>query len=354
MPEPGPDAEAGGRSGGAHGPADPHRRGRRDRWWRLLRTPPVIGLGILISAALAAPWLAPYPPELQTDPIGGRLRPPLTRAHAVELPYGEWLIADRVERTERGLRIEQRGRSRELSAAEVRNLTDTGVADRVFFLMGTDAFGRDIWSRWLHGARISLAIAVLSLVLALAVGLGVGALAALGGPILDALLMRMVDGMLAFPALVLLLALAAIYPPDPALLVLFLGFTGWMSISRIARGEILSLRKRDFVLAARGLGMGELRIFGRHILPHMTAPLAVDAAMRIGLLILTEAALSYLGLGIVPPTASWGNMIDDGRQVIAQAWWLITFPAVGLTTTVILFTLLAEHLRRVFDPRSQD
>lgn len=329
----------------APSPIELPNRPRPTAWKRTL-----LALGLLFGLAQAAPWLAPYPPDQQTD-VGGRLRPPLSRPWQVEMPFGQLRLADRVERTEEGVRLWVGERSTELPAERVLNLTVDGVADRRFFLFGSDGFGRDVLSRWLHGARISLSIGLLAMALALPLGLGVGALAALGPRWLDGLLMRGVDALLAFPLLILLLALAALFPPDLRWLVIYLGLTTWMPISRLARAEISSLRRREFVLAARGLGMGEVRIFLRHVLPNAATPLAVEASLRIGLVILIEAGLSFLGLGVQAPHASWGNMIAHGRFHLDNAWWLITFPALGLTTTLVLFNLLADQLRDALDPR---
>lgn len=308
--------------------------------------------GLLVLAALAAPWLAPYDPAEQLDPAAGKYLPPGTVVAAVRLDDGGWRLADRVERTPEGLVVERLGRREVLEASRVANLTPDGVADRRVFLLGTDKFGRDVGSRMLHGARVSLAVGVLSVVLALTLGVAVGSAAALGGPVLDSLLMRTVDALLAFPWLFLMILLAALFTPGTWTLVLLLGAGGWMGISRLARAEILGLQRREFVVAARSIGQSPLKILARHLLPNAFTPILVQATLLIGNLILVESSLSFLGMGIQPPTASWGNMISEGREALSHAWWIATFPGAALAVTVIAFNLLADGLRDLLDPRS--
>jgi len=227
------------------------------------------------------------------------------------------------------------------------------VRDRRIFLMGSDKYSRDVFSRWLHAARLSLLIAILALVLALTVGIAAGGLAALGGPILDSVLMRLVDGLISFPWMFLIITLTALFNAGTWSLVLLLGLTGWMSVARLTRAELLGLRRREFVQAARGLGAGELRIFFRHLLPNAMTPLLVEGGLRIGRLILIEASLSFLGFGVQPPDASWGNMIAEGRGAMLSAWWVSTFPALALIVTVIGFGLMSDGLHDVLDPRRE-
>ena len=310
-------------------------------------------LGAFLTIGLAAPWLAPYDPTEQLDSHAARHLPPLTVKAAVEFDHGVWKLADRVERTADGLVIERLGVETPYDESEIRNLDDGGVADRRVFLLGTDKFGRDILSRLIHGGRVSLMIGIFSVALSTFIGIAVGALAALGGPIVDTVLMRLVDGLLTIPWIFLLIALTALFSTDIWMLILLLGMTSWPNISRLTRAELMSLRERDFVLAARGLGASTTRVFFRHMLPNALTPLIISATLRIGTLILLEATLSFLGFGVQQPQASWGNMILDGQSVIFDAWWVATFPAFALILTVISINLVGDGLRDLLDPRAR-
>jgi peptide/nickel transport system permease protein len=238
-------------------------------------------------------------------------------------------------------------------ADRITNLDATGVADRRVFLLGSDKFGRDVLSRLLHGTRVSLEVALLSLALALLIGVPVGALAALGGRVVDEVSMRTVDGLLAFPTLFLLIALAAVFPGGRWSVIVLLGGTTWMGIARLVRGELASLKERDFVLAVRAMGAGPMWIFFRHLLPNARTPILAAATLQIGTLILAEASISYLGFGIAPPEASWGNLIADGQATILSAWWVAGAPGIAIVVTVIALNVAGDGLRDLLDPRAR-
>lgn len=220
-------------------------------------------------------------------------------------------------------------------------------------LLGTDALGRDLAARLLHGARTSLGVGLGSVATAVLLGGLVGLAAGLGPRWLDRLLMTATDLLLSFPRL--LLALLAVSLTEPSLLTvtLIIGLTGWMGTARLLRSEVLSLREREFVLAARGLGLGPVAVAVRHVLPHTASLLLVTAALRLGNAVLLEAFLSYLGLGAQEPAVSWGAMIEHGRRHMLDAWWLTALPGLAITWTVVGVNLLADGLRDRLDPRAE-
>lgn len=217
--------------------------------------------------------------------------------------------------------------------------------------LGTDTLGRDVASRLLHGARVSLVVGFSAVVLAGTFGVLLGLVAGYYGGRLDDFLMRVGDVQLAFPALVLAIAVLAVLGSGLTNVVLVLGVTGWVTYARIARAETLSLRHREFVESARALGARDGAILWRHVLPNVLPPLVVVATFSVARTIIAEASLSFLGLGIPPPAPSWGAMLDEGRNYLTTGWWLALFPGLAILGVVLGINLVGDWLRDVLDPR---
>ncbi|HVE77626.1 MAG TPA: ABC transporter permease [Gemmatimonadaceae bacterium] len=259
------------------------------------------GLAVLAVACALAPALAPYHPAFQPDILALQGRPP-SAAH----PFG------------------------------------------------TDVFSRDVLSRMLYGARVSLGVAVLAVTVSTTVGTLYGSLAGLAGAAVDGAMMRVIDACLAVPRVLLLIAVLGLWGrvPLPALVAL-IGLTGWFGVSRLVRTQVRALRGEDFIVSANALGAGRARVLLRHVLPNVMSPVIVAATLGVGNVILLEAGLSYLGLGVQPPQPSWGNIVQDGGDQIARYWWMALFPGLAIVLTVMAFNALGDALRDALDPQAR-
>ena len=268
---------------------------------RILRKPSsrvaLFVLGVIVLIGLVAPLVAPYDPAAQPDIVGLKNLPP-SLAH----PFG------------------------------------------------TDPYSRDVLSRVIFGARLSLMIGILATVVSLTVGVAYGAIAGYAGGILDAVMMRVLDACLSVPRLLLMLGVLVAWPHlSIGALVLFLGVTGWFGLSRIVRGQVLALKHAEFVTAALALGASRRRILVRHLLPNLVSPIAVAATLGVAHVIVLEAGLSYLGIGVPQPLASWGNIIQDGSDQVATLWWMALFPGLFMVLTVMTLNVLGEALRDAYE-----
>jgi len=256
---------------------------------------------LFVAMAIAAPLLAPYDPDDQV--LSDRFKPPAW-------PPGEGQ-----------------------------------------HLLGADNLGRDVLSRLIYGARVSIAVGLVTVTICAVVGSLLGAIAGYARGRVDGALMLLLDIWMAFPALVLAIAVSAALGPGLPNLILALALTGWVSYCRVIRGEVLALREREFVLAARVIGATGWRIVVRHLIPNVVAPILVLATLEMATVIIAEAALAFLGLGVGASQPTWGGMLNDGRQFLRQAWWLATFPGLAISMLVLAVNLLGDGLRDALDPR---
>lgn len=218
-------------------------------------------------------------------------------------------------------------------------------------LLGTDDLGRDVLSRMIWGSRVSLMVGIVAVGISILIGVLIGAIAGFYAGWADSVLMRFVDVMLSFPTFFLILAVIAILEPNIMNIMIVIGVTSWMGVSRLVRAEFLTLKERDFVLAARVAGAGDLRIIFRHIMPNALSPVIVAATFGVAGAVLVESGLSFLGLGVQPPTPSWGNMLALGKENIEVTWWLSVFPGLAILITSLSYNLVGEGLRDALDPR---
>ncbi len=284
-------------------PAEPvARRGRNRAWQRFKRfTPGVVGLIFVIAlilVAIFAPLLAPYDPA----DVHTRLR---------------------------------------------------GAPPSPEYLLGNDSIGRDVLSRLIYGSRVALIVGFGAIIIAVTIGVAIGSVAGYFGGRLDQVLSRVIDTLMAFPTLALLITLNAVLGGSLLTVVVIIGMTQWASYARVSRAEVLSLREREYVAAARGIGAPSSRIIFHHVLPNMVGPLIVLASLDIGAIIILESALSFLGLGVMPPTPSWGGMLADGRAFIRTYPHIAIVPGLAITISVLAFNLVGDGLRDALDPRGR-
>ncbi len=231
------------------------------------------------------------------------------------------------------------------------NSLSTNLAPCWSHPLGTDDVGRDLLSRMLFGARVSLQVGLVAAGISTLLGVFLGALAGYYGGWVEGVIMRFIDLMLCFPTFFLILAVIAMLDPSIINIMIIIGFTSWMGVARMVRAEFLSLKQRDFVLAARSLGASDLRIMLRHMLPNAIAPVLVAATLGVAGAILLESGLSFLGLGVQPPEPSWGNILSQSKASLELTWWLSVFPGLAILLTVLAYNLLGEGIRDALDPK---
>jgi peptide/nickel transport system permease protein len=304
---------------------------RRLRWG-------LAALVLMTAACVLAPLVLPRLPA--SDPLHSALLPPGTRVTVLTLEDGRAVVGPELSRDADAVTVGAGGRQRRVETAQV------SATGEFLFVLGSDRFGRDVLRQLLEGGRISLIIAALGALLALTVGVAVGIAAGAAGGVIDSVLMRTVDALMAFPVLFLMILAAALFRPGPALLIVLLGSTSWMSLARLVRGQVLSLRSRPFVLAARASGSTTRRIATLHYIPNLIGPVSQDTALRMGDLVIAEASLSFLGLGVPVSIVTWGAMVADGHRAMLDGWWLAFFPGLAIAWLVIALAVIGDGLQQ--------
>jgi peptide/nickel transport system permease protein len=302
-PSPSPSAESSMPLAGAPLRVRPRPR---PRWLSSLLQAkiPVFGLvilAVLVLTALLAPYIAPHDPIHVS--LGDRLKPPMFAGGTPEFP------------------------------------------------LGTDSLGQDILSRIIYGARISLLVGFVAVIISSLLGISLGLIAGFYGGVLDEVIMRIADIQLAFPAIILYIAVMAVIGPGLRNIIIVMGVVGWVSYARIERGMVLSIREMEYVTAARSVGVPTWRIMLRHVMPNAWSPIIVVASFGLASTIITESSLSFLGLGVPPSVPTWGAMLANGRDYLARAWWLATFPGAAIALTVLSINTIGDWLRDYLDPR---